>query len=46
MAEVMVKGEDLSGLGWTIKSLIDGNMEGHTRGKRDRRECREYHLLQ
>jgi putative sterol carrier protein len=27
MAEVMVKGEDLSGLGWTIKSLIDGNME-------------------
>jgi putative sterol carrier protein len=27
MAEVIVKGEDLSGLGWTIKSLIDGNME-------------------
>ena len=27
MAEVKVKGEDLNGLGWTIKSLIDGNME-------------------
>jgi putative sterol carrier protein len=27
MAEVVVKGDDLSGLGWTIKSLIDGNME-------------------
>jgi putative sterol carrier protein len=27
MAEVKVKSEDLSGLGWTIKSLIDSNME-------------------
>ncbi len=27
MDEVKVKGEDLNGLGWTIKSLIDGNME-------------------
>lgn len=27
MGEVRVKGEDLNGLGWTIKSLIDGNME-------------------
>ena len=27
MGEVKVKGEDLSGLGWTIKSLIDRNME-------------------
>ncbi|MBC8466521.1 MAG: SCP2 sterol-binding domain-containing protein [Deltaproteobacteria bacterium] len=27
MGEVKVKGEDLNGLGWTIKSLIDGNME-------------------
>lgn len=27
MAEVKVRGEDLNGLGWTIKSLIDGNSE-------------------
>ena len=27
MAEVKVRGEDLSGLGWTIKSLMDGNLE-------------------
>ena len=27
MGEVKVKGEDLSGLGWTIKSLVDRNME-------------------
>ncbi|MBL7204896.1 MAG: SCP2 sterol-binding domain-containing protein [Desulfobacteraceae bacterium] len=27
MDEVKVKGEDLNGLGWTIKSLIDGNLE-------------------
>jgi len=27
MGEVKVKGEDLNGLGWTIKSLIDANME-------------------
>ena len=27
MGEVTVKGEDLNGLGWTIKSLIDRNME-------------------
>ncbi len=27
MAEVKLIGEDLNGLGWTIKSLIDGNME-------------------
>ena len=27
MAEVKVRGEDLSGLGWTIKSLVDGNLE-------------------
>jgi len=27
MAEVKIRGEDLNGLGWTIKSLIEGNME-------------------
>jgi putative sterol carrier protein len=27
MAEVKVRGEDISGLGWTIKSLLDGNLE-------------------
>ena len=27
MGEVKVKGEDLNGLGWTIKSLIDRNMK-------------------
>jgi putative sterol carrier protein len=27
MAEVKVRGQDLSGLGWTIKSLMDGNLE-------------------
>ncbi len=27
MGEVKIKGEDLNGLGWTIKSLIDVNME-------------------
>jgi hypothetical protein len=27
MAEVKVRGADLSGLGWAIKSLIDGNLE-------------------
>jgi putative sterol carrier protein len=27
MAEVKVRGDDLNGLGWTIKSLIEGNME-------------------
>jgi SCP-2 sterol transfer family len=26
MAEVKVKGEDLSGLGWTLKSLMDANI--------------------
>ena len=26
MAEVKVKGEDLSGLGWALKSLIDANV--------------------
>lgn len=31
MAEVKVKGEDLSGLGWTLKSLMDANI-----GKPDR----------
>jgi putative sterol carrier protein len=27
MVEVKVRGEDLSGLGWTIKSLMDANLE-------------------
>ncbi len=27
MAEVKVRGEDISGLGWTVKSLLDGNLE-------------------
>ena len=27
MDKVKVKGEDLNGLGWTLKSLIDGNLE-------------------
>lgn len=27
MAKVKVRGEDLSGLGWTIKSLMDANLE-------------------
>jgi hypothetical protein len=26
MAEVKIKGEDLSGLGWTLKSLMDANI--------------------
>lgn len=27
MREVKVKGEDLSGLGWALKSVMDGNMQ-------------------
>ena len=27
MREVKVKGEDLSGLGWTLKSVMDGNIQ-------------------
>ena len=27
MAEVKIRGEDVSGLGWTIKSLIDENLK-------------------
>ena len=39
MAEVKVKGEDLSGLGWTLKSLVDANL-----GKADlRQKVRKIH---
>jgi len=37
MAEVKVRGEDLSGLGWTIKSLLDGNLEKPERWRKTKK---------